>query len=310
MNIVLLDSATLGSGRDLSVFERFGDLKIYKTTNKNEVLDRTKDANIILTNKVLITKEVIDNAKNLKLICIMATGMNNVDLEYAKEKNIIVKNAVGYSTNSVTEHTFALLFSLIHHVNYYDNYVKNETWVKSPTFVHIDKKYYEIKNKNWGIIGLGNIGKNVANIALAFGAKISYYSTSGANFDTKYTQKSLNELLQTSDIVSIHAPLNDKTKNLISANELNQMKKNAILLNLGRGGIINEKDLKQALDEEKIYAGIDVIEAEPMSENNPLLGLKNKDRIIYSPHIAWASDEAVENLIKIVAQNIKNFLNK
>jgi len=307
MKIVLLDTDTLGKV-DLSILEKFGKLEKYNVTCKEDTLERVKEADIIITNKVVIDKAIMQKCNNLKLICIAATGMNNVDLDFAIERGVEVKNVAGYSTASVAQATFTLLFSLLGSSAYYDAYVKSGKWSKSPIFTHLQREFFEIKDKTWGIIGLGNIGKSVAGIASSFGAKVVYYSTSGINRSSDYQRKSLDDLLKTSDIISIHAPLNEKTDNLIGKQELSMMKKGAIILNMGRGGIVNEEDLAYAIDNFGISAGLDVSKFEPMKADNPLLHVKNIDNIIFSPHIAWASKEARKTLVNMIAENIENFI--
>lgn len=310
MKIAILDAKTLGDDIDLSVFEQFGDVEIYPTTFPNELYERIKDADIIVTNKVIIDKDAMDMAKNLKLICVAATGTNNVDILYAKEKGIAVTNVAGYSTESVVQTTFGMLFYLLEHLRYYDDYVKLSNYSKSDIFTHLGKPFWEIYGKRWGIIGLGTIGRRVAEVAESFGCDVIYYSTSGIERKEKYPKYPLDELLKTSDIVSIHAPLNEKTKNLITINELKMMKKNAILLNLGRGGIVNEKDLAEALDLDIIgAAGLDVLEKEPIDPENPLLKIKNKEKLLITPHIAWTSIEARKRLVSEIVENIRAFLN-
>ncbi len=310
MKIVFLDAKTLGDDISLRCFKGFGEIEVYQTTLPNEVVDRIKDADVIVTNKVVIDKSVMINAKRLKCICVAATGMNNIDLDAAKELNIDVKNVKAYSTNSVIQHTFAMLFYLLEQLRYYDDYVKSLKWSESSLFTSLDRKFWEINGKNWGIIGLGTIGKGVAKIALAFGANIFYYSTSKKNKNSNYPHLDLDELLQKSHIISIHAPLTKETENLITKRELELMKDRAILLNLGRGKIINEEDLAQVIDKKEIYVGLDVLEKEPPSKDNPLLHIKYKDRLLITPHIAWTSKEAREKLIEGICNNIKEFLEK
>ncbi len=300
MKLVFLDTLTLGN-IDLNRFESLGKVEIYQTTSKNETLNRVKNADIVLTNKVVIDKEIMDNS-NIKMIQILATGMNNVDLEYAKSKGIIVKNVAGYSTNSVAQLTFAFVLNILNRVNYFNEYVNNE-YFNSNIFTHIID-FTELNGKRWGIIGLGEIGKKVAKIAEAFGCEVVYYSTSGKNDNKQYKRVSLEEVLQ-SDIISIHSPLNENTKNLLNKNNLKLIKKGAILLNLGRGGIVNEKDLADIIDKQGFFAGFDVFENEPINIDNPLLKVKN---IYLTPHIAWASKEAREELIKLAYENVKSFL--
>ncbi|MBP7741887.1 MAG: D-2-hydroxyacid dehydrogenase [Aliarcobacter sp.] len=307
MKIVILDRATLGFDIDVSIFESFGEVTSYDFTKKEDTEDRIKDANIILTNKVLITKEHMEN-KEMKLICITATGMNNVDLEYAKQKGIEVKNVAGYSTSSVVQVAFSMIFHFVQKLNYYKNYVDSSKWQKSDIFTHIDKPFFELDGKKVGIIGLGEIGRNFAKKAKAFDCEIIYYSTSGKNSNSEYTQVGLDELLKTSDIISIHAPLNESTKDLLNYENMRNIKEGAILLNLGRGGIINEEALAKIIDEKEIYCGIDVVSVEPILDSNPLLKVKNKEQLLLTPHIGWASIEARKRLIKMVAKNIEEFI--
>jgi len=307
MKIVFLDRSTLGNDISLDEFNEFGEVVTYDFTNEDETLSRVKDADIVVTNKVVINSDTMNKSK-IKLICVAATGTNNVDLEHASSKNIEVKNVAGYSTSSVSQLTFSIVLHFMQKLEYYNNYTKEGNWEKSPIFTNIDKPFHELENRKWGIIGLGDIGKNVAKIADAFGCKVSYYSTSGTNFDTDYIRIGLDELLSTSDIISIHCPLNDTTKNLISMSELLLMKDKAILMNLGRGGIINEEDLAKAIDSKELYCGIDVVTKEPIERNSPLKNIKNTNRLILTPHIGWASVEARKRLIKGVLSNIKQYV--
>jgi glycerate dehydrogenase len=306
MKISILDAKTFGDDADLSVFETLGTIQTYQTTTYEQTLSHIGDSSIVITNKVIIDKHIMDNS-SLKLICVAATGMNNIDLEYAKQKGITVKNVVGYSTASVAQLTFALALEFIQQIPYYNNYTSSKQWSKSDIFTHLDKPFFELDNKTWGIIGLGNIGAKVANIASSFGCNVQYYSTSGVNTNTQYKNISLEELLKTSDIISIHCALNDVTNNLINSKNLTIIKDEAIILNLGRGGIVNEDDISKELDSNKLYYGTDVITKEPILENNPLMNVKNKDRLIITPHIAWASKEARTRLIDNIKDNISNF---
>jgi glycerate dehydrogenase len=308
LKVVFLDAITLGSDISLDKFREFGEVVIYQKTSPNQTLERVKDANIVVTNKVVIDKNIMLSCSNLELVCIAATGMNNVDLDAAKEQNIAVKNVAGYSTPSVTQHTFAMLFYLLEKLKYYDNTTKSGAWSKSGIFTDISHPYSEIAGKNWGIIGLGTIGKEVAKVASSFGCNISYYSTSGKNSNANYKECSLDELLKSSDIISIHAPLNEQTNNLLDSSKLALLKDGTILLNLGRGGIVNEKDLAKALDNQDIYAALDVTSKEPIELENPLLHIKNRDRLLITPHIAWASKESRERLVEGIFSNIKDYL--
>ncbi|MDN5094514.1 D-2-hydroxyacid dehydrogenase [Aliarcobacter butzleri] len=307
MQIVILDRATLGFDIDVNIFSKFGNVTSYDSTKENETAQRVKNADIVLTNKVVIGKNEIDNS-NIKLICITATGMNNVDLEYAKEKNIAVKNVAGYSTSSVVQVGFSMILYFVQKLNYYKKYVDEGNWQKNELFTHIDEPFFELDKKRVGIIGLGEIGRNFAKKAKAFDCEVVYYSTSGKNSNSEYKSISLEELLKTSDIISIHAPLNENTKNLLTYENMKNMKDEAILLNLGRGGIINENDLAKLIDEKEIYCGIDVVSKEPIEESNPLLKVKNKNRLLLTPHIGWASIEARTRLVNMVAKNIEDFI--
>ncbi|AXX94130.1 MULTISPECIES: D-2-hydroxyacid dehydrogenase [Arcobacter] len=307
MKIVILDRATLGFDIDVSIFEKYGEVTSYDVTKKEKTKERIKDADIVLTNKVVIGKDEMDDS-SVKLICITATGTNNVDLVYAKEKDIEVKNVAGYSTSSVVQVAFSMIFYFVQKLNYYKSYVDEGKWQKSKIFTHIDEPFYELDKKRVGVIGLGEIGRNLAKKAQAFDCEVVYFSTSGKNSNSEYKQVSLDELLKTSDIISIHAPLNENTKDLLNYENMKNMKKGAILLNLGRGGIINENDLAKLIDEKEIYCGIDVVNKEPIEESNPLLKVKNKDRLLLTPHIGWASIEARTRLVEMVAQNIEDFI--
>ena len=307
--IVILDGKTLGD-IELEKLSKIGEVEYYDTTDISEVKERIRDANIVLTNKVVLNRENLSEASNLEFIAEVATGFNNIDVEYAKEKGIGVANVAGYSTNAVVQHTFALALSLLDEVTYYDSYVKSGEYSKSGLFTCLDKPYYEIEGKTWGIIGLGNIGRKVAKIAEAFGAKVIYYSTTGNNSNGEFSRVSFNELLSKSDIISIHAPLSKNTLGLLDYEALCKMKNSSILVNMGRGPIVVEEDLARAIDENKIRgAALDVFEVEPIKINSPLLTMKNKDKIILSPHIAWASVEARERLFNEVIENIIAFYN-
>lgn len=309
MKIVILDRDTLGSDVDLSVFNKFGEVVSHDMTKEEQTLDRVKDADIVITNKVVIDSNIMDNS-NLKLICISATGTNNVDLVHAKQKGIEVKNVAGYSSSSVAQVAFSMIFHFVSKLDYYKKYVDEGNWQKSEIFTHIDELFHELDNKRVGVIGLGDIGRNFAKKAKAFDCEVVYYSTSGRNSNNEYTKVELDELLSTSDIISIHCPLNYDTKDLLNYENMKNIKDGAILLNLGRGGIINEPDLAKIIDEKEIYCGIDVVSVEPIEESNPLLKVKNKEQLLLTPHIGWASIEARARLIKMVAANIEEFINK
>ncbi len=308
MDIVLLDSKTLGGDLDLTPLRELGELTTFSTTSFSETAKRIEDAIIVITNKVVLTKELMQNASNLKLICIAATGMNNVDLDAAEELGIMVRNVSAYSTGSVVQHTFTMALSLVEKLSSYNAIVKDGTWSDSNLFTNLSHPFYEIANKKWGIIGLGTIGKEVAKVAEVFGANIEYFSTSGENKINDYHHCDLDKLLSICDIVSIHCPLNNNTQNLIDASKLKLLKDKAVLLNLGRGGIINEDDLAKELNKREIYVGLDVLAKEPIDKENPLMHIKHPERLILTPHIAWASIEARKNLLAGIIENIETFI--
>lgn len=304
MKIVFLDAATMG---DVSFkpFERLGEFVKFDSSTPEEARERVKDADVLLINKVLVNKELIDSAPNLRLICIAATGVNNIDVAYAASKGIPVRNAVGYSTDSVVQSTFMHILSLVGGAAYFDESVKSGRYSRSGMFTDPNWNWWELAGKTIGIIGLGNIGMKVAKIAEAFGMKVCYFSTSGTGHCHDYPSLPLDELLAKSDIVSIHAPLNERTLNLIGARELAMMKPNAYLINMGRGAIVIEEDLAKAVDEGVIAgAGIDVFVREPIPEDHPYLKMKHPERMRLAPHVAWAATEARERLIDIMAENI------
>ncbi len=308
MNIVILDRKTLGDDLDLSPLLDLGELSVHETTSQSERYQRIISADIVITNKVVIDRDLMLISPKLKLICIAATGTNNVDLEAAKELNIEVKNVVGYSTNSVVQHTFAMALYLVERLAHYQHSVQSGAWSQSNLFTDVSKPFAEIQGKTWGIIGLGTIGRKVAEVAELFGATIHYYSTSGENRINDYHHSDLETLLSECDILSIHSPLNEKTQNLINRSNLGCIKEGAVLLNLGRGGIINERELADELNRREIYVGLDVLSQEPIEADHPLLSLEHPERLIITPHIAWASIEARQQLLEGIVNNISTFI--
>lgn len=305
--IVVLDGKTLGNV-DYIKLNEFGQVVYYDMTYEDQVAERISDADIILTNKVILKEEQLKNAPNLKLICEMATGYNNIDIEYARKNKIAVTNVAGYSTNTVAQHTFAMLLHLYNNISYFDEFIKSREYSKSDMFTNLNMTYNDLCGKVWGIIGLGSIGKRVAKIAQAFGARVVYYSTSGKNVNPDYAQVSFEELLDKSDVISIHSPLNEKTKGLINYEALSKMKKDSVLINVGRGPIVVDYDLARAIDEEIIGgAALDVFDVEPIPQDNPLLGVRNKERLVMTPHVAWASEESRKRLFDDLLENISAF---
>lgn len=309
MKLVFLDTKTIGEDIDLSAYDALGEVVKYGFSTLEEIPERVKDADVLIVNKIAINEQTIGTAKNLKLVCVTATGTNNLDKEYLKKRGIAWRNVAGYSTESVTQHTFALLFYLLEKIRYYDDYVKNEKYINDTVFTHFAEHFNEVNGKTWGIIGLGTIGRRVADIAKAFGARVIYYSALGSPAQEGYEQVDFETLLATSDIVSVHAPLNEYTKDLMDREAFAKMKKTAIFLNLGRGPIVVEQDLYEALETDEIAAaGLDVLCEEPMSETNPLAKIKDSKKLIITPHIAWASVEARNRLMQIIAGQIREFL--
>ena len=308
MKLVFLDVKTIGDDIDLSGYQTLGEVVKYDFSAPEEIPERVADADVIILNKAPINEQTIGAAKHLKLVCVTATGTNNLDKEYLARRNIEWRNVAGYSTESVAQHTFAMLFYLLEKLAYYDSYVKEERYVNDTIFTHFAEHFTQICGKTWGIIGLGNIGRRVANIAKAFGAKVIYYSTSGKNQQDGYTRVDFDTLLHTSDIISVHAPLTKETEGLMNEDAFSKMKSTAIFLNVGRGAIVNEEDLSVALETGRIAAaGLDVLTIEPMSPENPLRRIKDSTKLLITPHIAWASVEARTNLMNIILGQIKEW---
>jgi len=308
INIVFLDAKTVGEVANFRVLEKQGNLEIFEQTISEKVVERCKGKEIIITNKVVLDEEILTQLPDLRLICIAATGIDNVDLKYTSDNDIQVKNVKGYSTESVAQHTFSMLLHLVNRPWYYDNYVKSGVYAKSDIFTHIGYPFWELSGKRLGIIGLGTIGRRVAQIAQGFGMEVVFYSTTGRNNNINFKRFDLDTLLSTSDVISIHAPLTDQTRGLINYENIKKMRPCAIILNTGRGGIIDEAGLARALNENLIGgAGIDVMVNEPIEKGNPLLTLVNKEKLLITPHVAWTSIEARQKLIEKLAGNIEEF---
>ncbi len=308
MKIVVLDASTLG---DVSWrgFEELGELVLYPYTPREKVVERVKGADVVITNKVVLDGAVMDACPSLRLILVAATGVNNVDLEEARRRGIAVCNVAGYSTESVAQHTVAMCLCLLHGLCYLDGYVKSGRYSESPIFTHLGRPFWELKGKRWGIVGLGTIGRRVAELAVSFGCEVVYASTSGVKRPEPYPRLALEELMATSDVVSIHAPLNERTRGLIDYRLLSLMKPTSILLNLGRGGIVVEEDLARAIDEGRPYAaGLDVFEEEPISKESPLLRVKRREALLLTPHVAWTALEARQRLVDEMLLNLRAFL--
>ncbi|MBR4718639.1 MAG: D-2-hydroxyacid dehydrogenase [Lachnospiraceae bacterium] len=310
MKIVALEIMNVGPDVDLSEFDDLGDFTAYDITKPEQIEERSRDAEVLIVNKLPINGSTISGLKDLKLICVTATGYDNIDIGYCNSRGIKVCNAVGYSTSSVVQHTFASLFYIYEKLRYYDDYVRNRHYCDCAIFTHFDEYFNELEGKIWGIAGLGNIGRRVAAVAEAFGCRVVYYSTGGKHDDDKYKRLSWDEFLKASDIISIHAPLNDNTRNLFSDEAFDKMKDTAYLVNMGRGPIVDEEALVRAIKSGKIAgAALDVIDGEPMRKDSPLIILSEYPNVLVTPHIAWATVEARTRLMHEVYLNIRAYMN-
>ncbi len=308
MKIVVLDGYALNPG-DLSWDEMklLGELEIYDRTSPEQVLERSIGAEALITNKTVLTSYHMDALPNLKYIGVLATGYNVVDINAAKEHKIVVTNIPAYSTQSVAQMVFAHLLNITQRVGYYSKENTNGRWAKNQDFCYWDTNLIELAGKKIGIVGFGNIGQATARIALAMDMKVlAYTSKNQADLPTGILKVDLDELFSASDVISLHCPLTPETKELVNTKRLNMMKKNAILINTGRGPLINEKDLADALNKESIAgAGLDVLSTEPPLADNPLLTAKN---CFITPHIAWATYEARTRLMQIAIDNLKSYM--
>ena len=284
-----------------------GEFTTYANSTPEEARARVKDLDVVIVNKVLVDRSLIDSAPGLKLICVSATGVNNIDVDYAASKGIPVRNVAGYSTDSVAQSTFMHILSLVGGAPYFDRSVKSGEYSRSGMFTDPKWNWRELAGKTIGIIGMGNIGRKVALIAEAFGMKVCYYSTSGTGHCKEYPCFTLEQLLSESDIVSVHAPLNERTNGLIGEKELAMMKPSAYLVNMGRGAIVDEAALAGAVDDGVIAgAGMDVFVVEPIPEDHPYMLMQHPERLSLAPHVAWGSVEARTRLVSMIADNIKS----
>ena len=305
MKIVYLDSATVGE-TPMDGIAELGELVCWPESTPEEALERVRDCNVLIVNKVLVTRALLDAAPELRLVCEAATGVNNIDLEACRERNIPVRNVAGYSTDSVVQTTFMHILSLMGNAPYFDNTVKDGTYSKGTLFTDVSRPYIEMKGKRIGIVGMGAIGTGVARVAEAFGMEVVYYSTSGTGHCKEWPSISLGELMRTSDVISIHAPYNERTAGLIGAGELAMMKPSAIIVNMGRGGIVDEAALAEVIDNDLIGgAALDVFTREPLPGDSPLLRTRHPEKLRFTPHTAWASTEALTRLVNCIADNIR-----
>lgn len=309
-NIVILERNSVGLDVDVSCFEQIGEVTCYpNTVSVEDVQERTKEADIVIANKAPMNRETLKDSPNVKLICEFATGFDNCDLTYCKERGIKVANVVNYSTDMVAQHTFALALFLMEKLSHYDTYVKSGEYSAQDRFSNFDLPFTELSGKTWGIVGMGNIGKKVAEIAKAFGCRVIFHSITGKSTVTEYDQVNKNTLLTESDILSLHCPLSDLSRNFIDSTALKKMKKTAVLINVARGPVVNNTELYEALCNDEIAAaGLDVLEKEPLELSNPLSRIKDSKRLIITPHMAWASVEARTRCVQEALKNAEAFL--
>jgi len=306
MNISVLDVATLGNDLNFDLLNNLGDIKIYDLTTQDQVVERISDAEVVILNKVKLNKDNLPFAKKLRLICITATGFDNVDVNYCREHNIAVCNVAGYSTDSVVQLTVAMAFSLATNLNSFDRYVKSGRYSDSQIFNCVEPVFHEISGLTWGVVGLGTIGTKVARIAEAMGCKVLAYKRTPVD---EIECVDIDSLCERSDIITLHTPLNDGTYHLINEERLSKMKKNAILINVARGAVVDEEAVCEAIMNNRIGGlGVDVFSTEPMREDSPYQKILNRDNVIFTPHMAWGAIEARQRCIDEVAANIESFI--
>lgn len=309
MKIAVLERDSVGTDVDVRCFEKFGEVTYYGNTVADMVAERIRDVEVIIANKAPLNETTLKDAAHVKLICLFATGYDNVDLIYCKNRGIKVANVVNYCSTAVAQHTLLLALALSEKLFFYDDYVKSGTYGAQDRFSNFDRPFMELDGKTWGIIGMGSIGHKVASLAESFGCKVIFYSASGKSTCTKYKRVEFDTLLQESDILSLHCPLSDRTRGLINKEAFSKMKETAVLVNVARGPVVNTQDLYDALVEGKIAAaGLDVLEQEPITKDNPLGQIKDSTKLIITPHMSWASKEARTRLVAEVVKNIQAFL--
>ena len=305
MNIVILDAKTLGDDVDISAVHELGETTIYDNIAQNDVENAIKNCDVVILNKLKLNKSNLESAKNLKLICVTATGYDNIDIDYCKSRGIAVCNVVGYSSDSVAQVTVAMALSLYTNLAEYTEFVNNGDYTKSGVANKLTPTFSEMRGKIWGVVGLGAIGRQVANVASALGCKVIAFKRTP---DSTIPCCNLSYLFKKSDIISIHLPLNDETKGIIDKELISSMKENAILINVARGAVTDEKALAEALLENKISGiGIDVYSQEPFSGEHPFYQLLGNKRALLTPHMAWGAYEARTRCFEQVLENIKAF---
>lgn len=310
LNIVILERNSVGTDVDVSCFEKLGNVTCYpNTVTAEEVRERTKNADIVIANKSPLREETLKDSPRVKLICEFATGFDNCDLAYCKSRGIGVANVVDYSTAMVAQHTFTLALALTQKLAHYDEYVKSGAYSAQDRFSNFDLPFSELDSMTWGIVGMGNIGRRVARIAKAFGCRVIFYSITGKSTVTEYEQVDKETLLAQSDVLSLHCPLSDLSRNFIDREALRKMKKTAVLVNVARGPVVNNPDLYDALMAGEIMAaGLDVLEKEPLEISNPLSKIKDSNKLIITPHLAWGSVEARTRCVQEAFKNAEAYL--
>lgn len=307
MDITVLDAATLGSDITFDVWQSLGNLTVYQTTESDDVVTHLKNSDVAILNKVKITKEILENLPKLKLVCVTATGFDNIDTAAAKEKGVAVCNVKGYSTHSVAQVTVTLALSLMTHLPEYAKYVRQGKYTASGVQNRLTPVFHELYGKTWGVVGLGNIGRQVAKVAEAFGCRVICFKRTP---DSEYQTTDLETLCKESDIISLHLPLTDQTKEIINKKTLSIMKDNAILINVARGAITNEKDVADAVKAGAIGGfATDVYSLEPLPCDSPFVSISEMPNVILTPHMAWGAFESRVRCVNEIAENIKSFVN-
>lgn len=310
MKIVFLERDSLGTDISIDRFYQFGEVVTYRNTvSIEQIVERTKDADIVIVNKAPMNETTLSEAQNLKYIAVTATGYNNVDMNYCNEKGIKVSNIAGYSTASVAQHTLAMALYLIEKIEHYNNYVKSGAYSSQNFFTNFDKPFYELAGKTWGIVGLGAIGTKVAEIVSALDCKVIYYSPRDLEKEVPYERVDFDTLLDVSDVISLHCPLTEETKDMFNMKAFEKMNGNTILINMARGPVVNEKDLCTALEQEYLCAaGLDVFDKEPLKPDSPLLKIQDNTKLVLSPHTAWASIESRTRCVHETYLNVEAFI--
>lgn len=307
MKITLLDAATLGYDMDFDKLGRFGELEVYQTTPSDKIEERISNSDIVIVNKVRLDGAVLKNARRVRLICEAATGYDNIDIEWCAAHGIAVSNVVGYSSDSVAQITVATVLSLVSHLNEYSNFVSDGSYSRSGVATRISPTYREISGAVWGIVGYGNIGRRVAEVAKALGCQVIVCKNTPVE---GIECVDINELCKRSDIITLHTPLNDSTRGLIGREQIGLMKKTAIVVNESRGAVVDEEALAEAVKDGRIAGlGSDVYSVEPFSESHPYYEIKDRENVCFTPHMAWGAYEARERCLNEISKNILAFIN-